>query len=110
MTISDGMGQPQFDIRQTTAVVCSCGNPTFTHGVFLREISALLSPTGKAGIIPIPTFTCNACGNVPSQTLHPVILEEAMAAAAGTPAPEPDASGPNIKKGNLTLLNEGSID
>lgn len=65
--------QPQLDISATTGVVCKCGNHTFVHSVFLREISAIASPTGKGGIIPIPTFTCNACGAVPDAVVPPFL-------------------------------------
>ena len=46
-------------------VVCSeCGNVTFLPVLILKRVSALLSPTGKEQTISMPTFACNACGNV----------------------------------------------
>ncbi len=41
-----------------------CGNVTFNQGVFLRKVSALVNPDGRDAYLPIPTFTCTACGNV----------------------------------------------
>jgi hypothetical protein len=37
----------------------------------LRQVSALLSKTGKAGIAPIQVFACVACGGVNQQFLPP---------------------------------------
>ncbi len=41
------------DPTKTTGVVCKCGNHTFVHGAFLRHVSALVSPTGKEGIVAL---------------------------------------------------------
>jgi hypothetical protein len=96
--------QPQLDITKTTGVVCTCGNHTFVHGVFLREVSALVSPTGKGGIIPIPTFTCNSCGAVPDNAVPPFLKAESRPAvltdAVSTPAPT------TFEKSKLTLLKD----
>jgi hypothetical protein len=78
MNNSDEMN---FDVTKTTPLVCSeCGNHTFVQSFFLRELSALVSPTGKAGIVPVPTFACGGCGAVPGKVLPPFIRNEAMAA------------------------------
>lgn len=98
--------QPQLDITKTTPVVCKsktangveCGNHTFVHAVFLREISAIASPTGKAGVIPIPTFTCNACGAVPDSVVPPFLK-------TGKPEVSVEAT-PTFQKSGLTLLKE----
>jgi len=37
----------------------------------MKKISAIASPNGKEGIIPIPTFSCVACGYV-NQMFRPV--------------------------------------
>lgn len=114
--VSDGGSplQPQLDISKTTGIVCKCGNHTFVHGVFLREISAIASPTGKGGVIPIPTFTCNSCGLVPDAIVPPFLKTESRAKpnllvdgvdprAATTPA-SALADTPTFEKSNLTLL------
>lgn len=87
------------DISKTTPLVCKCGNHTFEQGVFLREISALVSPTGKAGIIPVPTFCCNACGAVPDKVLPAFIRAEALKSTE-------IGESQSIKKGSLTLMGE----
>jgi hypothetical protein len=39
--------------------------------MLMKKISAVASPNGKEGIIPIPTFSCVACGYV-NQMFRPV--------------------------------------
>lgn len=86
MSLVGGPGGPQgplggqMDISKTTPLICKCGNYTFTPVVFLREVSALISPNGQAGILPIQSMACNACGAVPDQMIHSAIRNEALAA------------------------------
>jgi uncharacterized Zn finger protein len=80
--------QPPVNLDLTTAqdVVCdNCGNYTFNEVVLMKRISALVSPTGKEAIVPIPTFACNACGFINKQFL-PVKMAET---AEERNAPEP---------------------
>jgi hypothetical protein len=58
------------DISKAQDVTCeNCGNYTFEEVVLMKRISAILSPTGKEAIVPIPTFACNACGFINKQFL-----------------------------------------
>lgn len=58
------------DLSNAQDVVCeNCGNYTFNEVVLMKRISALVSPTGKEAIVPIPTFSCNACGFINKQFL-----------------------------------------
>lgn len=94
--------QPQLDITKTTPVICKCGNHTFVHSVFLREISSIASPTGKGGVIPIPTFTCNACGAVPDKVVPPFLKAETNVAEVVTSTP---VEAPRtFEKSSITLL------
>lgn len=53
------------DINETEPVICEhCGNETFIEVVSLRRVSAVYSPNGKAGLIPITLFECSSCGHV----------------------------------------------
>lgn len=64
------------DLSMAQDVTCeNCGNYTFNEVVLMKRISALLSPTGKEAIVPIPTFACNACGFINKQFL-PVKMAE----------------------------------
>lgn len=74
-----GNGQPPMapqinvDLSKADDVVCErCGNYTFQEVMLMKRMSAIVSPTGKDAIVPIPTFACNACGHVNRQFL-PVI-------------------------------------
>lgn len=64
------------DLSNAQDVVCdNCGNYTFNEVALMKRISALVSPTGKEAIVPIPTFACNACGFINKQFL-PVAMRE----------------------------------
>ena len=53
------------DLTNATDIVCeNCGNLTFEEVLLMKKVSALVSPNGKEGIVPIPTFSCVACGYV----------------------------------------------
>lgn len=70
-----GLGSPQggtrpqsnvrVNVTQLPNVQCeSCEGEVFQEGVFIKKLSALLSPTGEEAMVPIPTFVCAACGHV----------------------------------------------
>ena len=72
------------DLTNAQDVVCdNCGNYTFTEVVLMKRISALVSPTGKEAIVPIPTFSCNACGFINKQFL-PVKISDSEEAPRDT--------------------------
>lgn len=53
------------DLEQTEGVKCEeCDCQIFNHGFMLRKISAVLSPSGEEGLIPIQVFECSSCGHV----------------------------------------------
>ena len=44
-------------------IVCeNCGGKYFRQVQAFKRLSALLSPTGKEQIIPVPSFRCDDCG------------------------------------------------
>jgi predicted nucleic acid-binding Zn ribbon protein len=46
-------------------VVCeNCGGKFFRQVNAFKRVSALISPTGKEQIIPVPTFRCDDCGHI----------------------------------------------
>ena len=58
------------DLNQASDISCSkCGNKFFHEVTFFKKISALLSPTGQEGVIPIPTYACLECGNINEEFL-----------------------------------------
>jgi len=64
--------RPEIDLKNTTAVVCeTCGSETFIEALILRQVSALLSKSGKPGIAPYQVLTCVGCGGVNQEFLPP---------------------------------------
>ena len=58
----------KIDMEQTEGVKCEeCEHEVFNHGFMLRSVSAVLSPNGEEGLIPIQVFECASCGHVNSQ-------------------------------------------
>ena len=52
-------------LKDLDGVECEkCTNPTFIQVHLLRKISAVLSPNGKGGFLPVPVFQCAACGHI----------------------------------------------
>lgn len=63
------LGQ-QLDFSQTEAIVCEeCGGNVFTEALMLQKVPAILTGTGKDGIVPIPTFRCCKCGHINAEFL-----------------------------------------
>jgi len=61
------MGQQTINIDASTLKgrVCKCGGNIFTHALVLKELTPLLSPSGKYETIMIPLgFVCVGCGTV----------------------------------------------
>ena len=49
-------------LKNAKDVICSsCGNPTFVEVVMLKRISAIISPSGKATLLPIEGLQCSVC-------------------------------------------------
>jgi len=76
----------KMDIKNTTPIECeNCKCPTFfmEQTVLLRNVSAILSPSGKAGIMPVPVpFSCAACGHVNEQFLPPELRKNPIVKAS----------------------------
>ena len=50
-------------IHLATDITCEqCKNYTFQEVVLMKKFSAVVSPSGKEIIAPMPVFACNACG------------------------------------------------
>ena len=60
-----GPQEPSIDISKTTPIQCeSCNGSTFKQTLLLRKLSALVSPSGRATIVPIAVFACEKCDHV----------------------------------------------
>ena len=65
----DGQRPPQANINirpeDLKNIVCeNCGGRFFREVQAFKRISALISPTGKEQIMPVPTFRCDDCGHI----------------------------------------------
>ncbi len=63
--------QVQVDLNEAETMKCEkCTNYLFIQSFVLKRISALVSPTGEEGLIPIQVYSCGNCGHVPSSLLE----------------------------------------
>tara|TARA_R100000808_G_scaffold9873_1_gene26774 strand:- start:2009 stop:2278 length:270 start_codon:yes stop_codon:yes gene_type:complete len=53
----------------------NCNNDKFDQVFIIKKIPALLSPTGKQILLPIPVFECTECHHV-SKEMFPEELEK----------------------------------
>lgn len=63
------LDQNQVNMADRNAILTSpnqvcdkCGNYFFNESYVLKEVSVLLSPTGKNELVPIPIWICSKCG------------------------------------------------
>jgi len=69
--------QPQVDLKQADTIKCDdCNNYLFITSFVLKKVSALVSPNGQEGIVPLQVYSCGNCGKVPSKLLEGSGLEE----------------------------------
>ena len=53
------------DIKSAKDVVCEkCNNNQFVPVFLMKQVPALLSPTGKDTMIPIQVFKCDKCSHI----------------------------------------------
>ena len=50
-------------IDAKNSVEYDCDGEAFDQALELRKVSALVSPTGKVGVIPVPFYYCIKCGS-----------------------------------------------
>ncbi len=74
MKLEGQQPQVQLDIMKDTSIIkCEgkvvdnavefdCNGTAFDQATELRKVSALVSPTGQAGVIPVPYYYCLKCG------------------------------------------------
>jgi|TARA_Y100000033_G_C2699349_1_gene87787 uncharacterized Zn finger protein len=70
--LNDPNGGPGMHIDMDNAVDMKCekcGCNTFKGTNLIKTISAIVSPSGKEMIIPIPVFACENCGHVNKEFL-----------------------------------------
>ena len=53
----------------------NCGSKYFRQVTAFKRISALMSPTGKEQIVPVPTYRCDDCGYI-NEEFRPIAGKE----------------------------------
>jgi len=54
---------PSIDPKELKDIACeNCGCKYFRQVTAFKKVSALVSPTGKEQIVPVPIFRCDECG------------------------------------------------
>ena len=63
--------QVKVDLGQAQTLQCEkCTNYLFITSFVLKKISALISPNGQEGIVPIQVYSCGNCAHVPAKLLE----------------------------------------
>ena len=58
------------DLSSSTSFGCDeCGHDTFRTVFKLRQISALISPSGESMLVPIQAFACMKCDHINKEFL-----------------------------------------
>ena len=67
----DNMGRSVgLKLEDMTDIICeNCGCRYFNQVHAFKRVSALLSPTGKEQIMPVPSFRCSDCGHINEEFL-----------------------------------------
>lgn len=65
LTTSEAPKEPSISLKDTNEVSCECGSTLFKQVINLREVSALLTGTGRVEFIPIAAgLACDKCGKL----------------------------------------------
>jgi len=60
-----GLNQPRIDLKLQPTIICeSCGGKFFKEVTQLKKVSAELTGTSEATLVPFPTYRCDDCGHV----------------------------------------------
>jgi len=64
------------DLSKADTLQCEeCDNYLFIISYVIKRISAILSPTGQEGLVPVQVYSCGNCGIVPKKLLEGSGLE-----------------------------------
>ena len=69
--------QVKVDLKEAQTIRCkSCDNYLWIQAFVLKKISALVSPSGQEGSVPVQVFSCGNCGQVAEGFLDENVLDE----------------------------------
>jgi uncharacterized Zn finger protein len=58
------------DLKKTQSITCDkCEHTVFQEGLMLRKANKFLTGTAQDALIPLPVFSCSACGHVNEEFL-----------------------------------------
>ena len=64
------------DLSKADTLQCEeCDNYLFITSYVIKRVSAILSPSGQEGLVPIQVYSCGNCGAVPKKLLEGSGLE-----------------------------------
>ena len=67
------------DLAKADTMKCDdCGNYLFINSYVIKRISAIMSPNGQEGLVPVQVYSCGNCGKVPKTLLAGSGLEESV--------------------------------
>ena len=55
-----------------------CGNYLFITSYVIKRISAIMSPNGQEGLVPVQVYSCGNCGKVPKTLLDGSGIENSV--------------------------------
>ena len=74
-----GMMNAAKAIYKSPNVVCpKCGSKVFHEALVLKKVSAIVSPTGREELYPIPVYVCDKCGAIPEEFLQKSAAKEIL--------------------------------
>ena len=71
--------QQTVDLAKADTMKCDdCNNYLFITAYVIKRISAIMSPNGQEGLVPVQVYSCGNCGKVPKTLLQGSGLEESV--------------------------------
>ena len=54
-------GKMNISVDDLETVTCSCGSIHWKEALILKKVSAIVSPNGEEGVLPMPDMLCAIC-------------------------------------------------
>ena len=74
-----GKKQKTLDLSKADTLQCDkCDNYLFITSFVIKRISAIMSPNGQEGLVPVQVYSCGNCGKVPKSLLDGSGIEDSV--------------------------------
>ena len=71
--------QQTLDLSKADTMKCDdCGNYLFINSYIIKRISAIMSPNGQEGLVPVQVYSCGNSGKVPKTLLDGSGIENSV--------------------------------